>query len=300
MRAILLTLLLLLLSSTAQADCTPPAPPTCSGAGKWEYDATSNSYRFCDGTNWQTMKGAGTIGTCSTAGAFEYSAADSNFRFCDGTNWIPVANDGTLGACSGDPAIGYDTTNNVLKWCNGTNWIGMKGTGGGSPTYNCVFVTTSEWTGSGIGGIAGADAKCATAASSASLDGTYKAWIATDATNDPESRFPQSSLPYKMVDGTLIANDWADLTDGVGASTGGLITQINLTESGTLVDGDGIDATKTGVTGDGTSTGTDCSDWGSTSGSGTAGSTGSFAGDGWTDISDSTCAAAGHLYCFQQ
>ncbi len=50
-----------------------------------------------------------------------------------------------------------------------------------------------------------------------SLPGVYRAWIATGGAH-PSDRFinPPSDLPFDYVlpDGTVVANDWADLTDG--------------------------------------------------------------------------------------
>lgn len=171
--------------------------------------------------------------------------------------------------------------------------------GGGGADHVRVFVTSSEWRGDAVGGLSGANAKCQAAADAESLGGTWLAWLSTDAANDPESLFTHHSLPYKMVDGTTIASDWADLTDGSGGSTGGLLTGIQLTESGALVDGDGLDTVWTGTLGNGTSTGTDCGDFASTSGSGTQGTSTSYIGDGWTDTTDSSCFGTAHLYCFE-
>ena len=62
-------------------------------------------------------------------------------------------------------------------------------------------------------------------ADNAGLPGTYMAWL-SDNTGSPSTRFTQSTTPYVLVDGTVIANNWADLTDS------NLATQIDLTETG--------------------------------------------------------------------
>ncbi len=106
-------------------------------------------------------------------------------------------------------------------------------TDGCSNTCNLVakrVFTTSQTTTAGFGGLAGGDLHCQTLANAASLPGTYKAWI-SDSTGSPSTRFTRGG-PYQLVDGTLIANDWADLTDG------SIANPINLTESsGTPPDG---------------------------------------------------------------
>ncbi len=75
-----------------------------------------------------------------------------------------------------------------------------------------VFVTSSSFQGD-FGGIAGGDAICQQEADDASLIGVFAAWLSADDV-DPLSRFNFSSVPYKLVDGTIVANDWNDLTDG--------------------------------------------------------------------------------------
>ncbi len=73
-----------------------------------------------------------------------------------------------------------------------------------------VFVTSTKHDGN-MGGIAGADAICQSTADGESLGGTWKAWLATDNTDEPVDRFVQNPGPYVMLDGTIIANDFADL-----------------------------------------------------------------------------------------
>jgi len=64
-------------------------------------------------------------------------------------------------------------------------------------------------------------------AMAASLPGTYKAWVSTNQANGtPATRFTQSATPYVLVNGTKIANNWADLIDGT------LLAPINRTETG--------------------------------------------------------------------
>jgi hypothetical protein len=75
-----------------------------------------------------------------------------------------------------------------------------------------VFVTSQLYT-TNIGGLDGGDAKCQALATAAGLPGTYRAWL-SDTTGSPSTRFAQSTIPYKLVDGTVIATNWGDLTDG--------------------------------------------------------------------------------------
>jgi len=57
------------------------------------------------------------------------------------------------------------------------------------------------------------DAVCQAFADAALLGGVWMSWTADDATT-PELRFVQSGVPYFLVDQTMVAADWADLTDG--------------------------------------------------------------------------------------
>jgi hypothetical protein len=51
------------------------------------------------------------------------------------------------------------------------------------------------------------------AAAAAGLVGTYQAWICGNA-GAPATRSLHATVPYRRTDGSLIANNWADLTDG--------------------------------------------------------------------------------------
>ncbi len=79
-----------------------------------------------------------------------------------------------------------------------------------------VFLT-SELVSGDLGGLDGADARCQEFATEAGLPGRYRAWL-SDFTGSPSTRFTQSSSPYFLLDGTVIAQNWADLTDGEIAS----------------------------------------------------------------------------------
>lgn len=86
-----------------------------------------------------------------------------------------------------------------------------------------VFVTSAVYTAS-LGGVAGADAKCNAVAGAVKLPGTYRAWL-SDGTSSPSTAFTPGG-PYKLVDGTPVANDFATLLKGT------LLHAIDMTESG--------------------------------------------------------------------
>jgi hypothetical protein len=160
-----------------------------------------------------------------------------------------------------------------------------------------------------FGGVTGADAKCQAAATAAGLGGMFKAWISgNDVLTSPSMRFVHSAQPYRLVDGTLVANDWNDLTDGTIANP------INKTELGasymgfvfshTLVDG------TPGLFGSPTKNcyGDDCScdNWTNANGGGTPTPGSAVAqsyatGKEWTDYSFyNGCNSKTPIYCFQQ
>ncbi len=78
-----------------------------------------------------------------------------------------------------------------------------------------IFVTSATFD-SNLGGLTGADDKCqAESDGPASIvpSGTYLAWL-SDGVDSPDTRFTKSSHPYVLPDGTKIAEDFTDLTDG--------------------------------------------------------------------------------------
>jgi len=141
-----------------------------------------------------------------------------------------------------------------------------------------------------FGSLGGADVLCQNAATNASLAGTFKAWM-SDSTTSAASRLTHATVPYVLVDGTRIADDWTDLTDGT------IQHGINKNEYG--------GGHSTGVfTGTGTSgaiSGGNCSNWTVSSGNSTAesGNTDSTNGN-WTAGTGERCRYLDGIYCFEQ
>ena len=74
-----------------------------------------------------------------------------------------------------------------------------------------------------------ADARCRELAADAGLPGFYRAWATNESGPggpEPALRFARAFAPYVLVDGTVVANDWDDLTDGT------LLAPIDLNERG--------------------------------------------------------------------
>jgi hypothetical protein len=153
-----------------------------------------------------------------------------------------------------------------------------------------------------LGGLSGADAKCQQLAAGAGFSGTFKAWL-SDSTQGPAARFSQSTVPYILVDGTVVAANWAQLTSG------NLQHPINLTEKGTAApigntacNGGGFRTVMTNTLTDGTSLGgQNCNNWTSNAVNGAAWGLADSTGPNWTVwCSGGTCAWVSPLYCFQQ
>lgn len=178
------------------------------------------------------------------------------------------------------------------------------------PSGNIVFVTSQRHTGN-FGGVTGADSLCQSLANSAGLAGTFKAWLSgSSVSSSPSARFSQSSAPYLLVDGTVIANNWGDLTDG------SIQNPINLDEAGNPASTSMVysytrnDGTP-GLFGSPSHScyGGDChcNDWTNANGQGSptpgsaVGQT-TQTGNSWTDYSfGNFCGPTGYpVYCFEQ
>jgi hypothetical protein len=160
-----------------------------------------------------------------------------------------------------------------------------------------VFVTNETYSGA-LGGHAGADATCQTLATGAGLGGTWMAWI-SDSTSSPSQRFSASTLGYYLLDGTVVAASWSDLTKS------GPVHAIDVTETGVSLAGASTEASKTWTatltTG---ALGTpSCNDFGSYAVTYT-GQVGHCTGTGtinWTSgYTSEVCDVPNHLYCFEQ
>jgi hypothetical protein len=153
-----------------------------------------------------------------------------------------------------------------------------------------VFVTSTIYNGN-LGGILGANAKCAARAAAASLPGTWFAWLG-DTTGAPATNFSQSPQPYYLVDGTtLIAGSFTSLTDG------NIDHAIDHDEFNTFH----FDYAWTDVNTNGTAGANSCQNWssGSVSQSGLVGLSTETDKD-WTAAGNLPCNETRRLYCFQQ
>jgi len=143
----------------------------------------------------------------------------------------------------------------------------------------------------------GADEKCmAEADDPASIvpSGTYMAGL-SDGSDSPNTRFTKSSHPYILPDGTKIAENYIDLTDG------SILVAINITATGQAV---GHQQIWTGTNADGTTfrINDTCSAWGDSPPSYVFGMTGHTAlkNTSWSSYRGYYCRRSYRLACFQQ
>jgi cysteine-rich repeat protein len=211
-------------------------------------------------------------------------------------------NNGMYGFCaSGCMALGPrcgDNEKNGPEECDDGNQTDDDACSNDCIAPRLVFVTSAMFSGN-LGGLAGADAKCAAVATELGKPGAqWRAWLSDD-TGSPSTRMDTAFTGwYQLVDGTPVAHGWSDLTDGT------LSAPINLTEHGTPSGEPLVAWSNTTPTGKAIS-GEHCNNWTSSSPApkGRAGATNDTNVD-WTDFTDEalnpiTCSAGLHLYCFQ-
>ena len=143
-----------------------------------------------------------------------------------------------------------------------------------------------------MGGLDGADALCQSAGDSAGLGGTWKAWL-SDSDTSASSRMEHATVPYKLIDGTAIVNNWADLVDNTN-----LGHALNITELGTVTSGSKA-WTNTSSNGELASATYTCGDWTQTSNTTVAGLITSEH-SWWTYYWGPNCSENLLLYCFEQ
>ncbi len=158
-----------------------------------------------------------------------------------------------------------------------------------------VFATSKAYSGA-LGGLDGADDKCNALAMEAGLAnaGAFMAWM-SDGGASPTSRMEPWSGRYLLVNGTMIAESWADLCDG------SLAAPIAVDEKGGLVAADDVPAAWTGTGAKGLADAARCVEWKDGS-KGAVGRRGSLLATdaGWTSHADAVCSLLSRLICVEQ
>lgn len=173
-----------------------------------------------------------------------------------------------------------------------------------SQAFKRVFVTSATYTGN-LHGLAGADAECQARADIKNLGGTWKAWL-SDRNTSAASRLNHSNNPYKLINGSLVANNWEDLTKGAIANP------ININELGQVKSTPIWVGAWTSTKSDGSyrldpfGSQSDCIKWTMNTPSYNGYALGAFTGtntainNSWTEGSTDTCNTQHSLYCFEQ
>ena len=144
-----------------------------------------------------------------------------------------------------------------------------------------------------MGGLAGGDAFCQSAADARRLGGSWKAWL-SGAMTSASARLTHATVPYVLLDGTTVAANWTALTSGT------LAHGINISEDGTVQTA-ALEAW-TGTYSSGGAARDTCYSWTSASASdyGYVGLSSQTSGS-WTRAFDQFCDRMNvHLYCFEQ
>lgn len=143
-----------------------------------------------------------------------------------------------------------------------------------------AFVTSGTFDGN-LGGLAGADAQCAAAATAGGLTGTYVAYLETAGQTAASRVLPGG--PYLRTDGVSI---------GTFPVSGGLAAPLDRDEHGVAV------ASGFAWTGRSLPAGSRCADWTTTTGTGGTGNVTSTSL--WEFSATLLCSSPRHLYCFEQ
>jgi len=197
----------LCMQQSTVATCTnQPTNATLCPAGA--DDTNANLVGNCTGAKCQYTCNAGYVKSGNTCELITYS--------CTGTTPDPA----TATLCPGDDTgLSADTPKTTVATnadCTGVKCeyycnSGYTLSGGSCLQFRYVFVTSGIWKGN-LGGLSGADDKCNNEASG-KLPGTYKAWLA-DSSTSASSRLEHYAGQYRLKDGTIVANNWGDFTNG--------------------------------------------------------------------------------------
>jgi hypothetical protein len=252
--------------------------------------------------DWSPPTACASGQTCSNGSCGAAAVCANEGDSCDDGNACTTSDSCEGGLCSGTPKCtaapaNADPTCAADGTCGYTCWPGTHPRDGECIANNRFFATSSIYFTGNLGGLAGADADCQLFADHSGLNGTFKAWM-SDTHISASARLVHSTYPYVLVDGTLIADDWAGLTSG------SVLHAISLDEQGNPV---GNSVIMTGTLPNGALARSDwtCNDW-VTDTSGVA-----FVGYAQTlmtwsgylttsTASYTSCTEMGRLYCIEQ
>lgn len=252
-------------------------------------------------TYWPSNTGDGdgstgdtSTGTSTSTSAAESSVEDGGSHTASTTTLAPDSTDGSGSSSTGpfEPICGNGAVEEG-ETCDDDNADADDGCKE-CARDSMVFISSETYQGFNLGGLYGADQRCRSLAAKAALlrPETFRAWLSTP-TMSAADRLSHSRGRYTLVNGLVIANDWASLTSG------SLLNTITVDEhsqsqdsrvwTGTLADGQPAVGSEF------------CGDWDDNSGLLLFGGAGrSLAADsGWTFFVQEECGSQYRLYCFE-
>lgn len=277
-------------------ECTNACNPAACGDS-----IVHQAVEECDDGNLVDTDGCTNACTNATCGD---SIVQKNVEGCDDGNMVDTDE------CTNSRAIavcGDSIVHQGVEQCDDGNQDNLDGCASNCIIFgHRVFVTSTLHTGESTAPTV-PTGSAPPRAQAASLPGNYKAWISTNVNNNavtPANRFTHAVSPYVLVDGTKVADNWGDLTDG------SLDHPINLTEHGQppppseLSCGNSNIVVRTGTASDGTlgmGIVSRCSNFTQAGGSqGAVGRAGATT-TAWSRCSElEPCSAEAPIYCFQQ
>jgi cysteine-rich repeat protein len=248
----------------------PPPNGACSEACDEQFtscgDGDINGPEICDNgpqnqTYWSSSP---PDGACS-------EACDEQFSFCG---------DGTIDAIAGET-------------CDDMNTDQFDGCSAACSIECIVFVTNKSYSGN-LGGLAGADAICTTAAADAKLYGKYKAWLSDTGMSAGARLVDCGGIPT-LRSGSPVAQSWMQFA-GPNHELAISVDEYNSPPEMAVKE-----KAWTGTKADASSEVLNCKDWNSAKAA-DLGSVGSHTSSTltWTADGFDTCDFAFHLYCVQQ
>lgn len=218
------------------------------------------------------------------------------------SNWTSAAPEPVIGGADGYTSFAWSSI--ASNSCDGQAALVCMQPGSGAALPNFArpgkqaFLTSvtgpgdlGSWADAdGQTGIAAGDAICRTRAAGAGLNNPqrFKAWLSDSATAAVQRL--TSDGPWFRLDGALVAENEADLTDGEPFTT------INFTETGAYIGH--YNRAWTGTDRNGSAQADTCSDWSTSLSSVDGGSGRAYDLSGWTS-GRSDCGQQLHLYCLE-
>ena len=171
---------------------------------------------------------------------------------------------------------------------------GEEGSDGVAANDHRIFVSSTSFIGSAIGGVVGGDAECTSLAKAAGLVRTYKSILSDLSTNATRLIFTGGVYTVPTTgNAILVAATGSDLWD---TDSKNLLSNIGIDENGSTTSS----YVWTGTDSDGaTMISEHCNNWASSAGNGGRGHTDQFDAR-WVEDTGASCSVAYPIYCISQ